>query len=260
MRTQNDICLLCKESRATQKNSHLIPRFFGKGLFETRNPRHGIEINKDGKRRRVQDIVKEDYLVCPGCERGFSILETYCSLRLERFNKLRYYQEFKRFKIGEFEYFECKNLDIKIFNLFIYSIIWRLSVSSTYAFGAFSLPKIHEEELRSILSNYIVKTQEDLISSITDLIALPNYSHITIRPHKKLRPPNSMLSAASLGDYLHEIFLVDYLILFLTDSDKTESQLKEIDNNNLDKLVRIGLVSVDNWKKYNYTSIKEALR
>ena len=93
MRKPTDICLLCQEKNSTHRNSHLIPKYFAKGIFEGAKPRHGIAIDKTGKREKVQDIIKENYLFCPECEKGFSIFETYCSFRLERFNDLRHYKK-----------------------------------------------------------------------------------------------------------------------------------------------------------------------
>jgi hypothetical protein len=251
---------LCQKNNSTQLNSHLIPKFFGKGLFYGTNPRHSILIDKIGKKEKVQDIIKEDYLFCPECEKGFSIFETYCSFRLERFNDLRHFNKFNRIKRGEFEYLECKNLDIKIFNLFIYSIVWRISVSKNYAFLNFQLPTIEEEKLRVILKTFIKPTQTDLIDKLDELNKLPNHSHVIIRPNKKLRPPSSMLSAASRDEWIHEMHLVDFIIFYLTDNTKLINGLKEIDNNNLEKLVRVGLTSPNRWESYNFELINKAIK
>lgn len=260
MRRPTDICVLCQENNSTQKNSHLIPKYLGKGIFEGTKPRHGISISKTGKRQKVQDIIKVDYLFCPECEKGFSIFETYCSFRLDRFNDYAYFNKYNRIKRGEFEYFECKDMDIRIFNLFIYSIVWRISISDSYEFGGFKLPEIEEEILRNILNGFRTSTQTELIDSIYKLKTLPNHSHIIIRPKKKLRPPNSMLSAASLNESIHELHLVDYIIFYFTNKDKITSELKEIDNNNLEELVKVGLVSIKSWKSYSNAMIKNAIK
>jgi len=260
MRKPTDICLLCQEKNSTKKKSHLIPKFFGKGIFEGTSPRHGVGIYKTGKRERIQDTLKENYIFCPDCERGFSIFETYCSFRLERFNDYKYRSQYNRIKRGKFEYFECKELDIRIFNLLIYSIVWRVSVSESYAFGAFKLPNNEENALRILMKNYIKPTQTELFDHINKLDFLPNHSHIIIRPKKKLRPPNSMISAASLNEWVHEMHLVDYIIFYFTDKGKNAVGLEEIDNNNLDNLVRVGLLPIEDWKSYSNEMVSSILK
>ena len=260
MRLPTDICLLCERNKSTQQNSHIIPKFFGKGLFDGTSPRHGLSIDKTGKREKVQDILKEDYLFCPECEAGLSIFETYCILRLNRFDDIRYFNKFKRVKQGEFKYFECNELDIRIFNLFIYSIVWRVSISENFAFGGFKLPMVEEEKLKVTLKEFIKSTQGELIDELDKLKSLPNHGHVIIRPNKKLRPPTAMLSAASRDEWLHELHLVDYILFYLTEKGKLVNGLIEIDNNNLTNKVKVGLTTPDIWKNYNFDLIRKAFK
>ena len=260
MRQPSDNCLLCNENKASKKSSHIIPKFFGHGLFYGSKPRHSILWYKSGKREKIQDIMKEDYLFCPECEKGFSVLETYCSLRLERFNDLRYHNNFKRFKYGDFEFIESKEIDKRIFNLFIYSIVWRVSISDKYGFLSFKLPDCEEEKLKLILKEFSKPTQAELMDQLDKLQNLPDHSHVIIRPNKKLRPPASMLSAASYNDWMHQIHLVDYVLLYLTDRGKLIERLREIDNNGLNNLVRIGLTDKSSWETFNFNMIKKATK
>jgi hypothetical protein len=200
---------------------------------------------------KVQDIIKENYILCSDCEKGLSIFETYCAFRLERFNNIQYYKHYKRFKRGRFQYFECNNLDIRIFNLFIYSIVWRISISEHSAFQKFLLPVVEEEKLRKITKHNIAKTQNELIENLGNFSVLRDHSHVMIRPSKKLRPPNSMLSAASIDESIHQIYLVDYLIFYATDKEKLISNFSEINNNTIDRKVRIGLTDSKLWSEFN---------
>lgn len=260
MRQSTDICLLCKTSKSSQKNSHLIPKFLGKGIFEGSNPKHGIQIQKNWKTKKIQDITKEDYLLCPACEKGFSVFENYCSLRLERFNEIRYYQNFKRFKNGEFEFFECLNLNSNIFNLFIYSIVWRVSVSETFTYNKFKLPQESEDDLRELLHKYIKPNQKELMDVIDDFKLHPKHSHVIIRPNKKLRPPGSMLSAASLNETIHQLHLVDYLIFYILDKTKLSKGFLPIDNNRPHESIRVGLMSPKQWQNLNYDLINKMMK
>jgi hypothetical protein len=251
-RQPTDTCLLCNQRPATQRNSHIIPKFFAKGIFEGTNPRHGTRLSIQGDEQSVQDIVKENYLFCPVCEKGISVLETYCIRGLDKFNDIQYFNSYKTFKRGEFEYFECKILDIKIFNLFIYSIVWRASISNDYAFIPFKLIESDEEQLRVMLQTFLEPTQTALCNKLSDLKELPNHKHVMIRPKKKLRPPHAGLSAVSSSDKsIHQLYLIDYLILYLTKPDKLVDALKVIDNNNLDNAVRVGLSDRNQWEIFN---------
>jgi len=261
MRHPTDKCILCKENEASQKGSHIIPKFFGKGLFYGTKPRYSIRIDKNGGKAKVQDIIKEDYLFCPNCEKGFNIYETYCSLRLERFNNIRYFNDFKRYRhIVDFEFIECKKIDIRIFNLFIYSIVWRISISDNYGFLGFKLSDSEEEKLRQILKKFSKPTQVDLINEIDNLKDLPLHGHVLVRPKRKLHPPNSMLSAYSYNDYLHQIHLVDYVLIYSTLKHLMSKRFQIINNNRLNGLVRIGLIEKNNWENFNKTMFKESVR
>jgi len=259
MRQPDDLCLLCCDSKASQKESHIIPKFLGKGLFHDTKPHHSILWHKGGKRQKVQDIIKEDYIFCAKCEKSLSVLETYCALRLERFDNVRYFKDFVLYKEGDFEFVECKDINIKVFNLFIYSVVWRVSISNNIGFSKFKLPDKEEEELRLILKDFLKPTQTDLFSEIERLNILPNHRHVLIRPKKKLRPPTSMLSAASPNEWLNQLHLVDYLMFYITQQDKMIENLRRIDNNRLSGLVRIGLSEQKIWKEFNFAMIKEAI-
>lgn len=260
MRTPDDMCLLCEEKESIQKKSHIIPKFLGKGLYFDTSPKHGISFERTGRVSKIQEIEREDFILCPECEKGFSVLETYCALRLERYNEIRFADNFNHVKRGEFEFFECKNLDIKVFNLFIYTIVWRLSISQRFSFENFKLKQTDEIKIRDILKQYIKINESELFKGLASLKELPKHSHVIIRPNKKLRPPNAMLSAASRTDWLHELHLVDYIVFYLTDKDKLVDGFKEINNNNLEDLVKIGLVTPERWKSYNYDLINKIFK
>jgi hypothetical protein len=213
-------------------------------------------LDKAGGRRKIQDIIKEDYLLCPECEKGISIVESYTSLRLERFNNLRYFQDYQLFKHGSFEFFECLKLDNKVFNIFIYSIIWRVSISESYSFKSLKLDQEDQEKLRSVLEKYIYSSQEELFSNLKDFNVITGHSHVLIRPRKKLRPPNSMLSCASRDNQVHQFHLVDYLLFYFTKDFKIEDNLLHINNNLNDRLVRVGLSNPNIWGSFNYDMMK----
>lgn len=74
-------CNLCLNREADQKNSHIIPKFLSKRLFESTKPRHSIEVSEKGRTTKIQDIPKEDFLLCKFCEKRLGHLETYMAKR-----------------------------------------------------------------------------------------------------------------------------------------------------------------------------------
>ena len=216
-------------------------------------------MTKNGRKKKFQDIVKEDFLFCPDCEKYFSVLETYCSIRLGRYSNPRYYKNFRYIRrINGIEFIEFKELDIRIFNLFIYSIVWRISVSDNFAFGGFQLKVSDEENIRQHLQTFTSGMHEDLINNISSMTSQPNHSHVFLRPRKKLRPPNSMLSAASRNALLHQIHLVDYLLFYATQKNIFH-KFSLYDNNRINGNVIVGIVDENNWIRFNDQMLNEAI-
>ena len=148
---------------------------------------------------------------------------------------------------------------LRIFNLFIYSIVWRVSISNNYGFLGFKLSFSEEEKLRLMLKEYSSQSQKELFVKIDKIKSLPEHSHVIIRPIKKLRPPASMLSAASYNEIIHQIHLVDYVLIYQTNRDILTERFKEIDNNRFVGFVRVGITKKTNWEDFNRNMIKEAL-
>jgi hypothetical protein len=246
--------------QADQKNSHLIPKFFSEGLFYGTNPRHTLLVSRDKSKIKVQDTFKEDFLLCSVCEKGFSILETYCSLRLSRIGNFRFFTHFTRIVNGKFEMIGCNQFDIKIFNLFIYSIVWRASISTHVGFTNINLDNSDLELLRETLANNIAPSQTELMNKISNFNSLPQHGHVLIRAKKILRPPSSMMSAASYDKSIHQIHLVDYVLFYLTDPSKLINTLIILDNNRLNGLVRIGLTDSKSWKDFNLDMLRESFK
>ena len=155
-RTPNDLCLLCRESNATKKNSHIIPKFLAKPILGEGQQKTSYTINPRGSRvvsKKEQDSPKEDYILCPVCEKYFAGLETYMSKKI--FTKIGTAKEegdsrFVRDEGGkEAIYFE--GVDSHIVHLFFVSILWRCSNSSIAPFQGFEIPD--SEQFRVYLRN-----------------------------------------------------------------------------------------------------------
>lgn len=82
-------CRLCKDRVADKSNSHLIPKFMCKRLFEDTKPRHTVSLSKNGIQTKIQDVPKENYILCSFCEKRFEKLETYFSRVFMEINSLQ---------------------------------------------------------------------------------------------------------------------------------------------------------------------------
>lgn len=70
-------CKLCKNNSADKDNSHIIPKFMSKRLFDGIKPRYSVAIGKNGKQQKLQDTPKESKILCTSCEARLEKLETY---------------------------------------------------------------------------------------------------------------------------------------------------------------------------------------
>ena len=96
-----DVCNLCQNRVADKPNSHILSKFLGIPLFDVSKDRHAVSVRKNGKRRKVQDTPKEDFILCTSCEKRIEIMETYFARILSRTdNYKRLTSEFEIDSIG----------------------------------------------------------------------------------------------------------------------------------------------------------------
>jgi hypothetical protein len=254
-------CLLCLEREASQKNSHIIPKFLGEKLFAESKPRHSLLFSSNGKLTKVQDTPKEDHIICQECEKGFNIYETYCSFKLNRYNDVKYrnVKNFGNIRIGEIECFYPKYFNILIFNLFIYSIVWRASVSKSDAFQNFKLSDENEEILRILLKKYSSFSQDELMAKLKSLKELPSHCHFIMRPIKNLKTPGSGLYLKKINENFYHLGLVEYSLFYYTDKHAVFPGFESMDNNRLEGFVIFGLLSKEVWQNSNEIIIKALL-
>jgi hypothetical protein len=179
MRKPTDICLLCRTNSATQKRSHILPKFLSKNLFGHKTVKRGFEISSThtlGKSPKiVQDSPKEDYILCPDCEMYFSILESISRDTFINWKSKISSDNFTQKTLSSFlsiVYYASENK--AAIRLFIYSIYWRTSISSHPLFQNINLVKDIEEELRQSLISYKATKQSDFLTNAnsTNLIKL----------------------------------------------------------------------------------------
>ena len=143
-------CKLCGEEKELCKQSHIIPNFMYKDLFDEKNRMYAIQSEEGGiKQKGIRQTGEfEANILCKGCDNGtLGKLERYASLILyDGYPKII---EHRKSPDG-MTYTYCAELDYAKFKLFLLSLLWRASISSRPQFKEVHLGP-HEERIRRML-------------------------------------------------------------------------------------------------------------
>lgn len=241
-------CKLCKERIADKLNSHIIPKFMCKRLFENTSPRHNVQISKDGIQTKLQDIPKEDYILCSWCEKRLEKLETYFARVFVEVNSLQHARRKYKLEIIENqEILHCEEINPSLFYLFLYSLIWRSSVSKNVLFDTFKFNKSIEEEIRIFLNDNLKEVHSDLLEHSKKIENVPNYYLCLVKPKNKTR---GIFSAYNFSHNSYAIYTVDYALFFYINEDDCLLAHKTFGNSR-NETFRIFIGDDDSWKKLN---------
>lgn len=133
-------CALCQLDKPLL-NSHIVPEFLYKELYDAIHRFHRISTNPDTENRLLQKGVREP-LLCEGCEQHLSVYERYASQML--FGGITIEGTRQGSEI------HLVNIDYAKFKLFQLSILWRAGVSSMPEFRQVRLGP-YQEVLRAMI-------------------------------------------------------------------------------------------------------------
>ena len=166
-------CQLCKKNEANQTGSHLTSCFIVASQIGKRDEEKGYNLtadpNQDYSENKKADDIKEDYILCSGCEKRLSYIESYFSQEIT--NKIGETKFSENFPVTETEdktkskYYTCIRTNSIAFHLLVYSIIWRASISNKPIFKGFKIPKNAEEKLRETLDSFLPEYKDHKIST-----------------------------------------------------------------------------------------------
>lgn len=253
------VCRLCESVEADNKNSHIIPKFMAKRLFEFTNPKHSLEIDRKGKSKKIQDTPKESFILCKGCEKRLAFLETLVSKKIvsiNNFNNLPNQFELKQY--GNNKILKCLDINPIEFAIFIFTVVWRVSISNLPQFESFKLDNKTENNLRLFLDSSIKTTHKELIDSISKILKLPNYDYCIFKPLFKNEFSRGIFTAYKMGEHQFGIFTVDYIIFFYTDEKAIHPALRLVSNLQTKPLL-ITLAVTKDWNVLNNLVIKGML-
>lgn len=255
----NKICNLCKLKIADKSNSHIIPKFMCKGLFEKAKPRHSIAINNKGKSKNIQDTPKENHILCSNCEKRIEIIETYFARKIidiHNYNNLKNNFEVK--KISNQEYLSCETINPKAFKLFIYSIIWRTSISNLNEFMKFKIEESIEEEIRIFLNSNLKITHKELVDNFEKIVLTPKYDFCIFKPVIKSNLSRGIFTTYNTSENSHIMLIVDFAIYFFTSDENIDDTFKYFSNSQNEKVL-IPLAEIEKWNELNKIIVYQML-
>ncbi len=168
-------CKLCQTDKPL-KNSHIIPEFIYRPLYDEKHRFHILATMKSTKNAHLQKGIREK-LLCDDCEAKLSVYERYVSLIFSGAIATTTTRNGKQVIL--------EGLDYEKFKLFALSVLWRAGISSLPFFKQVSLGP-HEEKLRTMILQdnpgeqeeypfmLALVTHEDVVQ--TDLIVQPSWS------------------------------------------------------------------------------------
>jgi hypothetical protein len=136
-------CALC-QSNSPLRDSHIIPEFLYKELYDELHRFHVVPFDASELERFKQKGFYEK-LLCEACEQKFSVWEKHAKEAFCEGTGITIKQSGELFKLS--------NLNYHKFRLFLFSLLWRMDVSSQDFFKLVDLGGKHEKVLRLALLN-----------------------------------------------------------------------------------------------------------
>lgn len=230
-----------------------------KRLFEDVKPRYSLEINSKGKAKKIQDTPKENNILCTNCEKKMEVIETYFSKKIIEIHNYSNVKEKIDLKtIADQKYLICKEINPTIFKFFIYSLVWRSSISKLHEFNRYSIDKNVEEELRAFLNDNLKITQKELFENVERQTAYPSYHICVIKPLHKTKESRGIFTAFNSGENAHLLMLVDFAIYFFSDESSIDLTLKFYSNKQNEKVV-IAMGEIEKWSELNKLILQKML-
>lgn len=171
-RTKDDNCLLCINEKSIETNSHLVPAGLIKSMVGKRyyEESYSIDVNKieidvyygRSNLKNSNPEIKEnhysrDFWFCKNCEKRLGEVENIALPIIN--NDLRNENKSQNFeKIvteSNITIWKNKKLNQKVFQLFIFSLIWRLALLYRLENDTVIFSELEEDKLRTILNKYL---------------------------------------------------------------------------------------------------------
>lgn len=234
----------------------------GKTLLATTSGNRGFIFDTDQGHlpaKMTQDIAKEDFLLCPTCENYFSILETYIATRLHnRLWDIRFAGQFSTHEnAGGVTWKVCEQINPSVFRLFIYSIVWRCSISESRLHSGFKITNEENSILKRNLKEFLCANQNELLEKIKDhnLINLCPFVIYTSQTFKNKTSNTIYTSSFNRNPYV--LHLNEYIVIFSFTETEDLNRFDFLVNN--DELIKIGFFTEKFWTEGNERFLNETV-
>jgi hypothetical protein len=202
---------------------------------------------------------KEDNILCKTCEKRIEILETYFARIIEEIHSYKNLPEkFTVLNLGTQQYLECNHLHPTLFKLFLYSLVWRASISNLFEYLPFNLNKHEEEKIRDLLNSNLSIKKASLLKALDKIDNIPLYHSCIIKPKEKSATSRGIFSIASMSDTSHILLLIDFAIFFYTDEISIGNVLQRFSNKQ-NKKVLVALGETEPWLDLNQLYLSKIL-
>ena len=223
-------CRLCNQDKTLLKQSHIIPDFMYKGLFDEKHFIAPVDLIEFKRKKLQPNGFYDSYILCDDCDRKLlGSLESYSSMviwggegREDR------YPAFER-KVNQLnqKFLHLTNVNYSKFKLFLLSIIWRASISKQKIFDSVLLGEYEDKIRKMIFENDPGRAYEYPVGVF---VLTENNNH----PTKMIANPIKVMN----GNNLSYLFLINGLVInYKIDGEEDKEFYDQIminENNTMD--------------------------
>lgn len=272
------LCLLCLLRKADKTGSHFVPAGLLKGTIGKRDYEEAHSIDptdvstashygrsnlKNTNPEATQNPHVADYIFCSTCEDNLAKLE---SAIIPLLDKEIYDQgkaaNFTESKINEeITLKECKKANSSVFNLLVYSLVWRVSLQQRLDHQGILVSVPFDETLRNILNNNLEKSIDKIGKSdiqfpfrytIITCKDITNKTATFVNPNVMLTNPYLFYVGTCLVLMEHEACAANAKVSTLP----VEILDKKFLNGNKGERIKIVFVSREVWDEVEYQMVE----
>jgi len=204
-------CKLCGEVKELCNQSHIIPNFMYKDLFDEKHRAHVIKSQK-GSVQQIgyrQSGEFDKNILCQKCDNEIlGKLDRYASLILfDGYPKILE----NRVSPNGMRFTYCAEIDYKKFKLFLLSILWRASISSKPLFVEVELGP-HQEIIRQMLLTNSPGEHLEYPCLILTYLHLKSYPKDVVAQPSKSRIDGGYVYKLLIGGMIYIFFISKHII------------------------------------------------
>ncbi len=207
-------CKLCDRECELIKQSHIIPEFMYKPLYNKHHRYYEFSIQSIVKNKELTPLRNigefEKYILCQKCDNELlGTLESYASKILNGTNKRTAETPIcTNYNNNGYEFSECKNIDYTKFKLFLLSILWRAHITSRDFFKNVDLGDRHANRIKEMLiSGNAGEEDEYPLIVMSTIRAKSKYKDVILTPLKEVSKDGVKSYIFSIGAFKYQFYV-----------------------------------------------------